>query len=155
MREITFRGKRIDNGKFIEGDLINLDNYTLIATKDMWASNLQDNYSTTKTLELEVLPVIKESVGQFTGLTDKNGIKVFEGDILEVAYYNYNFKNTKLIQEVYYLEQLGCFCAKTVGKTVDPIEYYRNNVPLSWTNKPNSIEVIGNIHDKPRIIKVT
>lgn len=128
MREITFRGKRIDNGKFIEGDLINLDHHTLIATKDMWASNLHDNYSTTKTLELEVLPVIKESIGQFTGLTDKNGTKVFEGDI--VLYHGAK-------GEVYYCNDTCMFMAK----------FNITNSAWSFDSMDDEIEVVGNIYE--------
>jgi len=139
MREIIFRGKRTDNGKFIEGDLIKLDNNTLIATKDMWASNLHDNYSTTKTLELEVLPVVAKSVGQFTGLTDKNGTKVFEGDI--ISYYD-----GKKGQEIRYSKDGRLVWKLLQGETtINLIEIY----------DPLQMEVIGNIHDKPRIIKVS
>ena len=61
MREILFRGKRTDNGKWTEGflvDLCHIGNWVLCE------------------------PIHPETVGQFTGLTDKNGRKIFEGDIL-------------------------------------------------------------------------
>lgn len=133
MREITFRGKRIDNGKFIEGDLINLDHHTLIATKDMWASNLLDNYSKTKTLELEVLPVIKESIGQFTGLTDKNGTKIFEGDILKSNYDNILFE-IKWRNPMFILSD-------------------KNGITRGINYPLTSFEIIGNIYDNPELLK--
>lgn len=159
MREIIFRGKRTDNGKFIEGDLIKLDNHTLIATKDMWASNLHDNYSTTKTLELEVLPVVAKSVGQFTGLTDKNGTKIFEGDIVRILYTDWASKSNDdprtLAQYLVDISKIGvvefndnAWELKMYSKKYD--DYFHSSISHGIHGR---IEVIGNIHENPELLK--
>ncbi len=71
MREILFRGKREDDGEFIISDSImqiERQNPRLWAKFDCWVK------------------VIPETVGQFTGICDKNGEKIFEGDIVESPY---------------------------------------------------------------------
>ena len=117
MREILFRGKRVDNDEWIYGDLLQHNEQTLIVTHSN--ENLEDNF------DENVQP---ETVGQFTGLKDKNGTKIFEGDVLR-----YNSGIAKVIYEDY------MFMAESEGsEAIDEMFIYE------W----NNCEIIGNIHDK-------
>ena len=75
MREILFRGKRIDNGKWVYGSLIQRNIWGHIFPVIRAEDNGFDNYK-----EWEVIP---ETIGQYTGFDDKNGVKVFDGDVVE------------------------------------------------------------------------
>lgn len=138
MREILFRGKTKE-GKWIKGDLRQVNELTYISTN---SSRSIDE----KVITLE--PVLPNTIGQFTGLLDKNGKKIFEGDRCEVTYYNHIEKNTEIIQDVVFTD--GGFALLKVGKITSEqiIEDDRTFVPLYYSQRPNIIEIIGNIHDK-------
>lgn len=129
MREILFRGKRLDNGKWEYGDLMR-DN---VGGSYVFPNEAENLY-----LEYEVDPA---SVGQYSGLTDKNGNKIFEGDILRyssaVGLYDCG---------VVYFSDSGCFS----------VEYRKNhrapNILSVFLKHPN-VEKVGNIHDTPELVK--
>ncbi len=129
MREILFRGKQRRNGQWIYGNYIGLDDdNTFICPRHEEASSL----SCIDLVRLSMESVNPETIGQYTGETDKNGKKIFEGDIVRV--------NDKFIDTVVF--GTGCFCMdKQIMMYEFTYQYF------------DGIEVIGNIHDNPELLK--
>lgn len=132
VREILFRGKRIDNGEWIEGQYVYLLNPKT------------ENGQPIKHLIHDGTPfgvqIDPETLCEYTGLTDKNGRKVFEGDIVQYPIYQGKHRGTDL-HTVVFESRLG---SAYFGITMDDIEtwYFCCSVPSKL------MEVIGNIHDK-------
>ena len=133
MREILFRGKRVNNGEWVEGFLlIGWDEIYAIMEKDECDWGLDGCYC-----DGGVKRVIPETIGQYTGLTDKNGTKIFEGDIMPVYEQG---------EEYYYKVVYNGDCF--VLAMLDSVQ---GSYPLSTKNTIS--EVIGNIHDNPELIR--
>ncbi len=128
MREILFRGKRTDNKEWIEGS------YIKSVVKACPFDYITPSYPTKPT------QIYAITLGQYTGLIDKNGKKIFEGDILEFP--------DRLV-EVFWHTHFGCWDSNFLKYTNK--ENGRVNMsPISWGG--NS-KVIGNIHDNPELLK--
>ena len=133
MREILFRGKRLDNGEWIQGDLVQFLPHGIVRIVEQ-----EPSY---KDAEVD-----SDTVGQFTGLTDKNGRKIFEGDIIHLEYSQVFFGGEyfgEYTAEVSYKE--GCFITDGTNNG-DEIE-----TPLSGFDN-DEVEIIGNIHDNPELL---
>ena len=125
MAERLFRGKRADNEEWVAGSLLGID----------WCDK-PSTYSIAPNTPVSVFySVIPETVGQYTGLTDKNGKRIFEGDIVSLV------KHDGLIYKVVYVPcRYELINSKGVNCFV--LDIY----------KSENIEVIGNIHDNPELL---
>lgn len=149
MRTIKFRGKRIDNGEWIIGNYQTIIGKTNMLIRFDISDKRQHEYKEidldihliTKTILpeeqgwdfgdcIQFYEVIPETVGQFTGLTDKTGKEIYEGDIIERLYkYEVIFER-------------GSFYGRG-----------SNNTRLTAKEISNDMVVIGNIHDNPELLK--
>ena len=152
MREILFRGKRIDNGEWVYGYAVK-GNYK--KGQIFIAKSIGIGYFFTGCITAD--EVISETVGQYTGLIDKNGKKIFEGDICQVVYTDRmcdtdgkHYENEhEMFEEVVF--EKGTFCFET---TIEDIAFYRPiEFDIYWKQKIKYFEVIGNIHDNPELLE--
>lgn len=143
MREILFRGKRVDNGEWVYGNFI----------EDKWGDDngntiyaiLQDRVAPDIAELWTPVRVIPETVGQFTGLTDKNGKRIFEGDIVVGAY------GMKGLVE-FFTEDIGsCGCCVPQFDGSGFKAKYKN---LDSGVDMRSCTIVGNIYDNPEMWEV-
>ena len=139
MREILFRGKRADNGEWVESGNVFLDG----KKKHIYIPNPDTDMRAKAYLCVEVIP---ETIGQYTGLTDKNGKRIFEGDIVAQNWYDYDEPRDDSFGEVVFCEYDCSFSVMDVEK--DGIEPLGSCAAYHW-----EVEVLGNIHDNPELLK--
>lgn len=135
MREIL-RGKRVDNGKWVYGNIV--------FTRSGRAFKLEGSFFTGETHEgnfkcgeIYGTEVIPETVGRYTGLTDKNGVKIFEGDIVSFV----DFWNTQHKGIVYWESGNYCIDYSKSDNEEDKV-FFR-----LFTAYICGAKIIGNIHD--------
>lgn len=150
MRKYLFRAKRTDNGQWVKTKCVTSS--TFVDGDVRWYAgagqpgeftfnkygNILEAVTTGECLFYDVDP---ETVGQFTGLTDKNGRKIFEGDV--VAYYWYEAEPMSF--RVDFVS--GEFLAVPVKKREDVWA-------IRISGQGENLEVIGNIHDNPELLVV-
>ena len=191
-REILFRGKRTDNGEWVEGYYTELPVGSLGATifsndDEIVCENTasyiikvftkqHSNYSSSNPLEVigcEQYEIIPDTVGQYTGLTDKNGKKIFEGDILKqkttkkfAKYNNFEWECYGIVKFGEYdwrpgmqgYRSMGWYVKPLRNISINPPDYRIGNINAGLNqddilNRYYPYEVIGNIHDNPELLE--
>jgi len=131
-RIIKFRGKRVDNGEWVYGDLVHFSDHIEIYEEKKFFEN-----------GIEVIP---ETVGQFTGLPDKDGKDIYEGDIVK--------NNNGIYLKIYWNDdikgfmQINCNMEQTIKMGYEWIETEITNCDLRFNNK----EIIGNLTESPELL---
>lgn len=139
MREILFRGKTLsqdehfDDGEWVQGF------YTCFNGK---GHRIYNEYAETDCGDYypDWFNVRPETVGQYTGLTDKNGKKIFEGDILEFS---------DRMVSVFWHAHLGCWDSDFL-KFTNKENGREDMSPCRWSYRA---KIVGNIHDNPELLK--
>ena len=142
-REILFRGKRVDNNQWTEGFL----SFVYTDGKNSNGFIYTDKAQIYSPVEVRVHDVYTATVGQYTGLCDKNGVtKIFEGDIVTYPDGDGGYE----------------YCDETINSGVvtwddeSALFYITNNYsaefPDMW-DRVDEMEVIGNIHDNEELLK--
>ena len=128
MREISFRGKYAPSGMWIIGDLRQYPS----GAKAIKANDM-----------MHIMEVDPDTIGQYTGLTDKHGKKIFEGDIVLAV-----LPATRVLSEYVWPLHVVTFVDGAFG-----LEHNKNFVPLKSFAPSVTFEVIGNIHDNPELME--
>jgi len=141
MREIILRGKRVDNGEWVEGEII------FKIMEGVRDENPSMHCRIPNEMFGQFIDVIPETVGQFTGLLDKNGKRIFEGDIL-LGMEEGNGETTAWEQVRYKIE----FNPKSTAFV--GVETGADNWDIEISDINTYYEIIGSIHDNPAFTSV-
>ena len=144
MRFIKFRGKFIyanadGSLKWIYGSLSQTDTLRNVGKAKIFKTVTYDGNTAITDNE-----AILGTVGQFTGIVDRNGVEIYEGDIIQT----YDSKGKPILHEVYYLESEARFATKLIGSE----NLNEGSLSQKWINELD-FEVIGNIFDNQELLQ--
>lgn len=154
MREILFRGKRLHDNKWIYGNFVSDcgGNPHIIEPRFFCEDGHHLQYEDNTDTPVFIIP---ETVGQYTGLTDKNGKRIFEGDILQGEQYPFKSdgKYNYFVEVCYWADapEFGIYTFKNPKADIRGISEGNTDDMQDWES--SDWEIIGNIHDDPELME--
>ena len=143
MRDIEFRGKRIDTGEWVFGGYMKP---SLTALEAVYAV-IWDNVKDGSGFGFHVIP---ETVGQYTGIKDKNGVKIFEGDIIKYHDFFWNFDANQIhIGVIEWQENAARFVGTRYAVDGKPVKPEYGKTALGF----HDVEIIGNVFENPELLE--
>ena len=141
MREIKFRGKRLDNGDWVYGDLVRIPH-----DGGSWgeppSQELDWHITNSRVLTHEWVKIDTKTVGQFTGLLDCGGKEIYEGDIV-------GFEDCTSTESGYYEQN----CIGVVGWSNETVGFeVSNRLSADSCDVLNECVVVGNIYENPELL---
>lgn len=149
MREILFKAKRIDNGEWIIGSLIQ---NTYLGGIRSWISSEQEDKARLRSVstyqaEWRAFEVRTDTICQYTGLTDKNGKLIFENDVVKATVRQNSLCQLSSYSDFYQISYQEKYCYFYLKKKNNNLLFDGN-----WSYYIKSIEVIGNIFENPELM---
>lgn len=153
MREIEFRGKSLATNNWVYGNYI-IDKWG-DSNNEIIYGILQDRTAPDYLKNWIPVRVNPNTVGQYTGLKDKNDKKVFEGDVIRMHYFFNNYDPISLGAFEDEAEIIGVVkCELLDGFYVETVDDH-SICYLQWVEEPTEeLEVLGNIYDNPELLEV-
>ena len=146
MKDILFRGKRVDNDEWVFGVPAKDEHGEMVVIESIFDFDEYDCRGA------KCLYVEESTVGQYTGLTDKNGKKIFEGDIINVITLDTEAEQRAVVCFGNFIDENNG--DEYIGFFIDFDGIKTTAAQLAMEECKNRIEVIGNIHDNPELLEV-
>ena len=157
-----FRGKRLDNGEWVQGHYYNAPNYNVQEAKEVVSHYILDFDLGTDCYDREKLFILSfeiepGTIGQCTGLKDKNGRLVFAGDVVrctgKLEWRNETYDETYVNIDLYVYwnkEMLAFFATDDITKKCEGEPF---SAVIRYLCKDGNIEIISNVHDNPSLLE--
>lgn len=148
MREYLFRGKRVDNGKWVEGYYVYDESGQITEEPTAYICYLNTHPCGWSLIPCAIIP---ETIGQCTGLNDKNGKKIFEGDIIQFGI------NRRLVY-VHWNDETLTWELTDVGVSIYEVNHLINTFDLAEIQVESAYgevfsEIVGNIFDNADLLE--